>query len=151
MSKKDAPAIPAVMMLVSLTRWALMRSAPEWREAGFTYLRYGHVSRPIVIGFDPAEVPSGESRLFVVKLQELFKGLVLEVPAGIAANFSIEDIRVGRDSALISNDPIPATRFVGGHAFELDTAQIFQTITIAVRNKSGAKLLFECSYSGLTQ
>lgn len=75
------------------------------------------------------------------------------VPATVAPNFEITDIKVGSISQLASPDPIPAEAFIPDSVncdVRFDTAQIAQTIQFAVTNISSAAAIFRAALNGFT-
>jgi hypothetical protein len=93
--------------------------------------------REFVIGFGPTPINGNMTAIFQAQPQLIFRGSRLIVPSALANNFSINDIRVGKDSQAVSANPIPAAAFselAVGVNLGLDTATPGIIITISVSN-----------------
>lgn len=109
-------------------------------------------ARTFPLGFvSNGAIAAGASVVIVSRPQVLFKGQRLVVPSDIAGDFSIDDVKVGKNSQFVAEGAIPA-RVLQENAFgvsmELDTAQISQDITIAITNISGAARVFRAALIG---
>lgn len=109
-------------------------------------------SRIFPLGFtSPAPVPAGASAVIIARPQVLFKGLRLVIPSDIAGDFTIDDLKVGKDSQFVAESSIPARILqedAWGVLMQLDTTQIAQDVSIAVTNISGADRVFRAGLIG---
>lgn len=97
--------------------------------------------RDFPIGFTRLSVPPGDPIEIEVKPQVLFKGKRLAVGHTNARAFVIIDIKVGKNSQLAATGEMGAEAFSAlavGTQMELDTAAPGITITLRLRNISGA-------------
>lgn len=93
--------------------------------------------RTYPIGFGPVTVAAGASAVINVQPQVKFVPQRLIVPQSVAVNFSILDIKVGKDSMFAASGEVPAEAFVefSFHSgFTFDMAKIAQNVTLFVRN-----------------
>lgn len=124
----------------------------------YPYSGYPHVVnnpptqvREFVIGFGPVLIALMSTAIFQAQPQLIFRGSRLIVPSALANNFSINDIRVGKDSQAVSANPIPAAAFselAVGVNLGLDTAVPGIIITISVSNTTGAQQTFAAALIG---
>lgn len=109
-------------------------------------------SRRFPLGFvSNGTIPANDSASITSRPQVLFKGQRLVVPSDVAGDFTIDDVKVGKDSQFVAEGPIPARVLQENAtdvAFELDTAQISQDITISVTNIGGAPRVFRAALIG---
>lgn len=109
-------------------------------------------SRIFPLGFESdGPVASNDSVTITSRPQVLFRGERLVVPSDIAGDFTIDDLKVGKDSQFVAEGSIPA-RVLQENAvdvlFQLDTAQISQDITISATNIGGAPRVFRAALFG---
>ena len=107
--------------------------------------------REFIIGFGPTVVNANSTAVFTAQPQLIFRGSRLIIPSTIANNFSVNDIRVGKDSQAVSANPIPAAAFseLGvGVALGLDTATPGILITLSVANTTGGNQTFSAALIG---
>jgi len=124
----------------------------------YPYSGYPHVVntpptqvREFVIGFGPTVIMANSTAIFQAQPQLIFRGSRLIVPSALANNFSINDIRVGKDSQAVSANPIPAAAFselAVGVNLGLDTATPGIIITISVSNTTAAQQTFSAALIG---
>jgi hypothetical protein len=109
-------------------------------------------ARTFPLGFvSNGAIAAGASVTIVSRPQVLFKGQRLVVPSDVAGDFSIDDVKVGKNSQFVAEGAIPARVLqenAFGVSFELDTAQISQDITLSVTNISGAARVFRAALIG---
>lgn len=94
------------------------------------------------LGFFQPAVPAAATVIVTARPQVIFRPRRLMVPLrmgghDIAENFSILDIRIGKNSQLVSAEELPATIFSERSiesSMTLDTANIGHDISITVRN-----------------
>ena len=130
---------------------AMLRQLAE-KNASALVERKPQKSREFPLGFPEVSVPgNGGTADITTQPQVPFRGERLIIPSDIAGNFMIDDIRVGKNSQLVSTGSIPARAFseVGvGVGIHLDTAQVSQQITLRVRNISGQDATFRAALIG---
>lgn len=108
-------------------------------------------SREFVIGLGSTALPALSSANISVQPQVIFRPERIVIPSNIAADFLITDVKVGKNSQLVSPGAIPAVVFVEnafGVRLKMDTAQIAQFITISVTNQNGASRNFQGAIIG---
>src|ERR1700690_4337944 len=108
-------------------------------------------AREFVIGLGSTALPALSSANIAVQPQVIFRPERIVIPSNLAADFLITDIKVGKNSQLVSPGAIPAVVFVEnafGVRLKMDTAQIAQFITISVTNQNGAARNFQGAIIG---
>ena len=106
---------------------ALLRSVPP-RNA-----------REYALGLGSTSVAGLSSANINVQPQVIFRPERLVVPSNIAPDFLITDIKVGKNSQLVSTGALPAVMFTEsafGVRLKMDTAQISMFVTISVTNQN---------------
>ena len=110
-------------------------------------------SRLFPIGFtSDGVIAAGTSAIIVSRPQVLFKGLRVSIPSDIAGDFTLDDIKVGKNSMFASESSLPARCLqedAWGVYMHLDTAQISQDLSMAVTNISGADRTFRAMVLGM--
>jgi hypothetical protein len=94
-------------------------------------------AREFIIGLGITAIPGNGSAQIGVQPQVIFRPERIVIPSNIAVDFMITDVKVGKDSQLVSPGAIPAVVFVEnafGVRLKMDTAQIAQFITLLVNN-----------------
>jgi len=99
--------------------------------------------RRLPIGFQSLGVPAGGTVAIAVTIQnQAFRLEELVVPAAVAVDFTIEDIRVGNTSMLAAAGSLPAAAFSELCArkinMSLATANSGQSLIITVKNNNAA-------------
>lgn len=97
-------------------------------------------------------VAAGSSATITARPQTIaFKPQRLLIPATIAPDFTIEDIKVGNKSQLAQSGSLPGEAFVQG-AFDamldMDTVQTSQDFVLQLTNISGAARTFRAAVFG---
>jgi len=109
-------------------------------------------SRVFPLGFESSTtIAAGASATITSRPQVIFKGQRLVVPSDVAGSFVLDDVKVGKDSQFVAEGSIPARVLQENAvdvAFELDTAQISQDISISVTNIGGAPVVFRAALIG---
>ena len=106
---------------------ALLRSVPP-RNA-----------REYALGLGSTSVAGNSSANINVQPQVIFRPERLVVPSHIAPDFLITDIKVGKNSQLVSTGALPAVMFTEnafGVRLKMDTAQISMFVTVSVTNQN---------------
>ena len=96
-------------------------------------------SREYALGLGSTSVPGNASANINVQPQVIFRPERLVVPSNIAVDFLITDIKVGKNSQLVSTGALPAVMFTEnafGVRLKMDTAQISMFVTISVTNQN---------------
>jgi len=109
-------------------------------------------ARELVLGFDSvANVAAAATANITSRPQVVFRPDRLVVAESIAASFLVNDLRVGKNSQLISGTAVPAeacsSRSVGV-GLKCDTAQVSQDIVLNVTNVSLGALRFNAALIG---
>ena len=81
-----------------------------------------------------------------VQPQVIFRPERLVVPSNLAVDFLITDIKVGKNSQLVSTGALPAVMFTEqafGVRLKMDTAQISMFVTVSVTNQNPAARNFQ--------
>jgi hypothetical protein len=126
--KKNA-AIKKALIQRKIARGTMVRSLKPVAE------------RNLFIGFQSLAIAANALATITQQPQLPFKGYRLSVPQQFAPFFTIVDIRVGKDSQLVSPGAVPATSFNEvsvGDNISMDTADVGQLITLQVQNIDGA-------------
>ena len=122
-----------------------MRSARQMAEAvkrveSGTLLRktVPTKSREFPIGFDSVStIAAGATATLTQRPQIIFRPERIVVPAAVAAFFQISDVKVGKNSQLVSAGAIPAATFAEtafGVRLKMDTVQVSQDLILIVIN-----------------
>jgi hypothetical protein len=92
------------------------------------------------LGFGSTLVKANSSANINAQPQVAFRPERLVIPASIADDFIITDIKVGKNSQLVSTGAIPAAAFASSRSeanrMRMDTAQISMFVTVSVTNTS---------------
>jgi hypothetical protein len=147
----DLPTLsPSMVQALAGHQNQMLRALAE-KNASALISRQPQKSREFPLGFPETPVAAGATENVTVQPQVPFRGERLVIPSDIAGLFMIDDIRVGKNSQLVSTGAIPARTFteVGvGVGVHLDTAQVSQQITLRVRNISGQDATFRAALIG---
>lgn len=133
---------------------ALQAAAAQMMGRSGTMLRQTEPnhSRIFPLGFvSSGVVEAGDTVIIISRPQVIFRGERLIVPSDIAGDFTIDDVKVGKNSQFCAEGPIPARAMqenAWGVAFQLDTAQISQNLQLTVTNISGADRTFRAMLLG---
>jgi hypothetical protein len=96
-------------------------------------------SREYALGLGSTSVTGNSSANINVQPQVIFRPERLVVPSNIAVDFLITDIKVGKNSQLVSTGALPAVMFTEqafGVRLKMDTAQISMFVTVSVTNQN---------------
>ena len=113
---------------------ALLRSVPP-RNA-----------REYALGLGSTSVAGSSSANINVQPPVIFRPERLVVPSNLAMDFLITDIKVGKNSQLVSTGALPAVMFTEnafGVRLRMDTAQISMFVTVSVTNQNPAARNFQ--------
>jgi hypothetical protein len=103
-------------------------------------------SREYALGLGSTSVAGNSSANINVQPQVIFRPERLVVPSNLAIDFLITDIKVGKNSQLVSTGALPAVMFTEvafGVRLKMDTAQISMFVTISVTNQNPAARNFQ--------
>ena len=103
-------------------------------------------AREYALGLGSTSVAGNSSATINVQPQVIFRPERLVVPSNIAVDFLITDIKVGKNSQLVSTGALPAVMFsenAFGVRLKMDTAQISMFVTISVTNQNPAARNFQ--------
>lgn len=96
-------------------------------------------SREYALGLGSTSVAGNSSANINVQPQVIFRPERLVIPSNIAMDFLITDIKVGKNSQLVSTGALPGLMFTEnafGVRLKMDTAQISMFVTISVTNQN---------------
>ena len=111
----------------------------------------GETGREYALGFGSTLVRAKSSANINVQPQVVFRPERLVIPASIAEHFLITDIKIGKNSQLVSAGAIPASAFTNRSEpsrMKMDTAQISMFVTVSVTNTSEKDRFFQCVIFG---
>jgi hypothetical protein len=103
-------------------------------------------SREYALGLGSTSVSGSSSANINVQPQVIFRPERLVVPSNLAVDFLITDIKVGKNSQLVSTGALPAVMFTEvafGVRLKMDTCQISMFVTISVTNQNPAARNFQ--------
>jgi hypothetical protein len=136
-------------------RKALVRKAilaKRLRNAAIVHKRPPSRSRIQPLGFNREAIPAGETIEITARPQVLFRPHRLIVGSSIAANFMIEDVKIGRASQFAGSGAQTAEAFKdtagAGARLNWDTCNPGVDITMTVRNFTGAASDFRATLFG---
>jgi len=131
-ARKKAAAL--ALMRKRIAHGALLRGVPP-RNA-----------REYALGLGSTSVAGNSSANINVQPQVIFRPERLVVPSNLAVDFLITDIKVGKNSQLVSTGALPAVMFTEvafGVRLKMDTCQIAMFVTISVTNQNPAARNFQ--------
>jgi hypothetical protein len=103
------------------------------------------------LGILPTSIAAGVQVQIPGSPQNVFRPERLVVPADIAYDFGIVDVKVGNSSQLVQAVEVPGALFsevAVGSRVTFDTAEVGNQISLTARNKSGAALEFTAAFLG---
>jgi hypothetical protein len=127
-------AMANALMRRRVSSGAVLRSVPP-RNA-----------REYALGLGSTSVTGNSSANINVQPQVIFRPERLVVPSNIAVDFLITDIKVGKNSQLVSTGALPAVMFTEqafGVRLKMDTAQISMFVTVSVTNQNALARNFQ--------
>jgi len=96
-------------------------------------------SREYALGLGSTSVSGSSSANINVQPQVIFRPERLVIPSNLAVDFLITDIKVGKNSQLVSTGALPAVMFTEvafGVRLKMDTCQISMFVTVSVTNQN---------------
>ena len=96
-------------------------------------------SREYALGLGSTSVSGSSSANINVQPQVIFRPERLVIPSNLAVDFLITDIKVGKNSQLVSTGALPAVMFTEvafGVRLKMDTCQISMFVTLSVTNQN---------------
>lgn len=150
------PSLPAMgpmpMAAPYLPSGASMPGRPTGPGGLRLYDRIPQTDRVLWVGFrSVAPIAAGANANVTAQPQDTFSPRKVIVPATVAPNFEIQDLRIGNISQFSSIDPVPAEAFIPDSVatdVRFDTAQISQQINFNVNNISAAASTFRAAING---
>ncbi len=103
-------------------------------------------SREYALGLGSTSVSGNSSANINVQPQVIFRPERLVVPSNLAVDFLITDIKVGKNSQLVSTGALPAVMFTEtafGIRLKMDTCQIAMFVTVSITNQNPAARNFQ--------
>ena len=151
----DAAIVPAVLGMVPVpaqNRGISMAVSPPPAMPGMVP-QASRGPRQFAVGFGPTPV-NGNTTLTQQRRPELiFRPDRLVVPATVGPNFSIQDLKVGKNSQFVDPNPVPAEAFAENAvnvAMSLDTCNVGQSVTIVALNTTANQATFKAILFGLS-
>lgn len=92
-------------------------------------------AREFMLGFGPVALVAGTTTIFTAQPQLPFRPSRLVIPSAQAVALMVNDIKVGKNSQLLSSNPVPGAPFselAVGVALGLDTCNVGQQVTLSV-------------------
>jgi hypothetical protein len=132
--KRRQSAASQALMQKRVAAGALLRGVPPRQ------------SREYALGLGSTSVSGSSSANINVQPQVIFRPERLVVPSNLAVDFLITDIKVGKNSQLVSTGALPAVMFTEvafGVRLKMDTCQISMFVTISVTNQNPAARNFQ--------
>ena len=86
-------------------------------------------AREFMLGFGPTPLAANVTTIFTAQPQLPFRPSRLVIPSSIVQTMQVNDIKVGKNSQLLSSNPVPAAPFselAVGVALGLDTCNVGQ-------------------------
>lgn len=138
----------------ALAKRAMVEALAERRAMAGALLkeRQPTRAREYPLGFvSTAAVAAGASTRITTRPQVPFRIDRLVVPSDLAGLFTIDDVKVGKNSQFAAEGAVPARIFQEngvGVCLKGDTAQISMDVTLSVTNISGAASFFRAAIIG---
>ena len=138
----------------ALAKRAMVEALAERRAMAGALLkeRQPTRAREYPLGFvSAAAVAAGASTRITTRPQVPFRIDRLVVPSDLAGLFTIDDVKVGKNSQFAAEGAVPARIFQEngvGVCLKGDTAQISMDVTLSVTNISGAASFFRAAIIG---
>lgn len=132
--RRKKAAAAQMLMRKRVAAGALLRGVPPRQ------------SREFALGLGSTSVAGNSSANINVQPQVIFRPERLVVPSNLAIDFLITDIKVGKNSQLVSTGALPAVMFTEvafGVRLKMDTCQISMFVTISVTNQNPAARNFQ--------
>ena len=125
--KKRKQSAAQALMQRRVSAGALLRGVPPRN------------SREYALGLGSTSVSGSSSANINVQPQVIFRPERLVIPSNLAVDFLITDIKVGKNSQLVSTGALPAVMFTEvafGVRLKMDTCQISMFVTLSVTNQN---------------
>ncbi len=108
-------------------------------------------AREYALGLGSTSVSGNSSANINVQPQVIFRPERIVVPSNLAVDFLITDLKVGKNSQLVSTGAIPAVVFTEtafGVRLKMDTCQISMFVTVSITNQNPAARNFQGAIIG---
>jgi len=92
-------------------------------------------AREFMLGFGPVALAINTTTIFTAQPQLPFRPSRLVIPNTLIDQVMVNDIKVGKNSQLLSSNPVPAAPFselAVGVALGLDTCNVGQQVTLSI-------------------
>ena len=132
--RRRSAAASNALMRKRIAAGSLLRSVPPRQ------------SREYALGLGSTSVAGNSSANINVQPQVIFRPERLVVPSNLAIDFLLTDIKVGKNSQLVSTGALPAVMFTEvafGVRLKMDTCQIAMFVTVSVTNQNPAARNFQ--------
>lgn len=108
-------------------------------------------ARELLLGFGPTLIAGGGTSVFTTQPQLPFRPSRFVIPSTTVQNFSVNDLKIGKNSQFLSSNSVPAAVFselAVGVALGLDTCNVGQQITVSVTAIVGGPFTFAAALIG---
>ena len=109
-------------------------------------------ARELLLGFGPTSIAGGATSVFTTQPQLPFRPSRFVIPAATVPNFSVNDLKIGKNSQFLSSAAVPAAVFselAVGVALGLDTCNVGQQITVSITASTlGLSFVFAAALIG---
>ena len=108
-------------------------------------------ARELLLGFGPTAIAGGGTSTFTTQPQLPFRPSRFVIPSATVANFSVNDLKIGKNSQFLSSNSVPAAVFselAVGVALGLDTCNVGQQITVSITAIAGGPFTFAAALIG---
>jgi len=108
-------------------------------------------ARELLLGFGPTAIAGGGTSTFTTQPQLPFRPSRFVIPSNTVAQFSVNDLKIGKNSQFLSSNSVPAAVFselAVGVALGLDTCNVGQQITVSITAIIGGPYTFAAALIG---
>jgi hypothetical protein len=108
-------------------------------------------ARELLLGFGPTLIAGGGTSVFTTQPQLPFRPSRFVIPSTTVTNFSVNDLKIGKNSQFLSSNSVPAAVFselAVGVALGLDTCNVGQQITVSITAGIGGPFTFAAALIG---
>jgi hypothetical protein len=108
-------------------------------------------ARELLLGFGPTPIAGSGTSTFTTQPQLPFRPSRFVIPSSTVASFSVNDLKIGKNSQFLSSNSVPAAVFselAVGVALGLDTCNVGQQITVSVTAVAGGPFSFAAALIG---
>lgn len=126
-------------------------AAPPFARGVDVQMKPGTNVRRFPLGFGPQVINAGTTATITTRPQCVYRAEKFVVPSDFAANFQINDIKVGKDSQFVASNPLPARAFTEvsvDNLLQFHGAWISQDISVIAQNNAGINQTFFAYMAG---